>query len=115
MHAQCAQLTHKKKKVVGTILARFLVRLLFFHCMPPGRHSDSTPDSRHVSLCVHDYRAFRTVQAALQTGIAVVSSHKLVRCGNGGGGYAVVERIPSVKLLAHLFHFTCAPSSSRVC
>ena len=28
----------------------FLVRLLFFHCMPAGLHSDSTPDSRRVRL-----------------------------------------------------------------
>ena len=28
----------------------FLVRLLFIHCMPAGRHSDSTPDSRRVRL-----------------------------------------------------------------
>ena len=35
----------------------FLVRLLLFHCMPAGRHSDSTPDSRRVRLYS------RTVQA----------------------------------------------------
>ena len=64
----------------------FLVRLLFFHCLSAGRHSDSTPDSRRVPLSVHDYRAFRTVQAALQTAIAVVSSHELVSCGTGGIG-----------------------------
>ena len=29
----------------------FLVRLLFYHCMPAGRHSGSTPDSRRVRLC----------------------------------------------------------------
>ena len=62
----------------------FLVRLLFFHRMPPSCHSDITPGSRSVPLCVHDYRAFRTVHAALQTATAIVSSHELVSCGNGG-------------------------------
>ena len=52
--------------------------------MSASRHSDSTPDIRRVSLCVHDYRAFSTVQAALQTAAAVVSSHDLVSGGNGG-------------------------------
>ena len=37
-----------------------------------------------VFLCVHIYRAFRTVQAALQTATAAVSSHELISCGNGG-------------------------------
>ena len=60
--------------------------------MSTSRHSDSTPDSKRVPLCVHDYRAFRTMQAALQTTTAVVSSHELDSCGNGGN-YAVVEMI----------------------
>ena len=33
---------------------------------------DSTPDSRRVPLCVHDYRAFRTVQEASTPGSVVV-------------------------------------------
>ena len=45
-----------------------------FHCMPASRLSDSTPESRRAPLCVHDYRAFRTVQAARQAATAVVSS-----------------------------------------
>ena len=46
--------------------------------MSASRHSDSTPDSRRVtSLCVHDYRALRALQAALQAAAAVVSSHEL--------------------------------------
>ena len=51
-----------------------------------SRHSDSTPGSRRVPLCVHDYRAFRTVQAVLQTAAAttVGCSHELVGGGNGG-------------------------------
>ena len=52
--------------------------------MSASRHLDSTLDIRRVSLCVHDYRAFRTVQAALQTEAAVVSNHELVSGGNGG-------------------------------
>ena len=54
--------------------------------MPASSHSDSTLDIRRVSLCVHDYRAFRTVKAARQTAAAVVvSSHDWVSGGNGGG------------------------------
>ena len=53
-------------------------------CMSASRHSESTPDLRRVSLCVHDDRAFRTVQAVLQTAAAVVSSHNLGSGGNGG-------------------------------
>ena len=76
----------------------FLVRLLLFHRISAGRHSGSTLDSRRVPLCVHDYRAFRTVQAPLQTATAVVSTHELVSCGNGGSSYAVVEWIPAATL-----------------
>lgn len=36
------------------------------------------------SLFFHDYRASRTVQTALQTATAVVSSHELASSGNGG-------------------------------
>ena len=46
--------------------------IALFHCMPAGRHSDSTPDSKRVLLCVHDYRALRMVQAAIRTATAVV-------------------------------------------
>ena len=52
--------------------------------MPARCHSESAPDSRRVPLCDLDYRAPRTVQAALQTATAAVSSHELVSCGNGG-------------------------------
>ena len=37
-----------------------------------------------LSDWAHDYRAFRTAQAALQTETAVVSSHELISCGKGG-------------------------------
>ena len=46
---------------------------------------------RRVPLCVHDYLAFRTVQAALQTATAVVGSHELVSCSNGGRNYMLYE------------------------
>ena len=64
--------------------------------MSARRRFDGTPDSRRVPLCVHDYRAFRTVQEAFQSTTAVVSSHELVSCGNGGELYAVVELISAV-------------------
>ena len=59
---------------------RFLVRLLFFHCMPAGRHSNSTRDSRRVRLCS------RLLCGSYGAGspTAVVRSHELVSCGNGG-------------------------------
>ena len=62
----------------------FLVRLLFVLRMSASRRSDSTPDCRSVTLCIHDYRAFRTVQAAPLTATAVGKGHGLVGCGNGG-------------------------------
>ena len=80
--------------------------MLFFHCMSAGHHSYSTRDSKQVGVflsCVRDYRAFCTVQAVLQTATnrcagsyysGVVSSHKLVGCGNRGNSDAVVEWIP---------------------
>ena len=65
----------------------FLVRLLFFHCMPAGHHPDSTPDSRQACssvLTITTVRAVRTVQTAPQTATAVVCSRELVSRGNGG-------------------------------
>lgn len=71
----------------------FLVRLFFFHRMSAGRHTDSTPDGRRVPICVHDYRAFRAVQAALQTETAaVVSGHELASCGNRGNSMPLLSR-----------------------
>ena len=57
--------TVREEMAIVHIRVVFPVRLLLFHCMSASRHSDSTPDIRRVSLCVHDYRAFGTVQAAL--------------------------------------------------
>ena len=70
--------------IVDICAVVFSVRLLFFHSMSASRHSDSTPDSRRQPLCVHDERAFRAVQAALQTTTAILSSHELVSYGSGG-------------------------------
>ena len=61
----------------------FLVRLLFFHCMPAGRHSDSTlPHSRRVRLCSR--LPCGSYGAGSPT--AVVCNRELVvnSCGNGG-------------------------------
>ena len=86
--------------------------IVFFHCLSAGRHSDSTPDGRRVPLSVHDYRAFRTVQAALQTAIAVVSSHELVSCGTGGTLCCRwVDTRGHVSSVCALISFQCAPSS----
>ena len=86
--------------------------------MSPIRHSGSTPDA---PPCVHDYRAFRTVQAALQTATAaLVSSHELVSCGNGGGalccGWVNIRGHMINNSVCTLIYFMsmCAPSSSRV-
>ena len=57
-----------------------LVRLLFFHCMPAGRHSDSTPDSRRVRL----YSRLPCGSYGAGSPTAVVCSRELVGCGNGG-------------------------------
>ena len=58
----------------------FLVRLLLFHCMPAGRHSDSTPDSMRVRL----YSRLPCVSYGADSPTAVVCSRELVSCGNGG-------------------------------
>ena len=63
--------------------------------------------------CVHDYRAFCTVQAVLQTATiilplywySVVSSHEMVICGNRGNSDAVVEWIPAAMLVRMLVQF----------
>ena len=58
----------------------FLVRLLLFHCMPTGRHSDSTPDGRRFRLCSR--LPCGSYGAGSPT--AVVCSRELVGCDNGG-------------------------------
>ena len=68
----------------------------------------TAPQTSGVLLsCVHYYRAFRTVRAALQTAAAVVSSHELVSGGNGGNSYVVylvVERIYARPRLIQFAH-----------
>ena len=80
----CVKTVREEMAVVDIRVVFMSVRLLLFHCMSASRHSDSTPDTRRVSLCAHDYHACRTVQAALQGAAAVVSSHELVSGGNRG-------------------------------
>ena len=70
--------------------------IALFYCMSAGHHSDSNPDSRCVPIfCLHDYRAFWTVQAVLQTatnrgtGSQYFNSHELVDGGGGGNSDAV--------------------------
>ena len=82
LHFLC--LTVREEMAIVDICVVVFGSIALFHWMSVSRHSESTPDSRRVPLCVHVHRAFRTVQAALQTAAAVVSSHELVRGGNGG-------------------------------
>ena len=79
-----------------------------------------TPQTRRVSLCVHAYRAFRTVQATLQTATAVVSRDEFVSsCGNKRelnkccNCLDIRGHVINGSVL-HIFHFICAPSLSRV-
>ena len=58
----------------------------------------TAPQTGGVFPFCNDYRAFRTVQAALQTATAVVSSRELVSFGNGEL-YAVVEWVPTAMLV----------------
>ena len=86
---------------------RFLVRLLLFHCMPAGRHSDSIPDSRRVHLCSR--LPCGSYGAGSPT--AVICSRELVSCGNGGTlCRSWVDTRGHVSVVCTLDHFTCAPS-----
>ena len=67
-------------RVVYLFSLWFLVRLLLFHCIPAGRHSDSTPDSRRVRLCSR--LPCGSYGAGSPT--VVVCSRESVGCGNGG-------------------------------
>ena len=58
----------------------FLVRLLLFHCISTGRHSDSTPDSRLVRLSSR----LPCGSYGEDSPTAVLCSRELVSCGNGG-------------------------------
>ena len=58
----------------------FFVRLLLIHCMPAGRHSDSTLRSSRVRLCSR----LPCGSCGAGSPTAVVCSRELVSCGNGG-------------------------------
>ena len=71
------------------MIAHIFVWLFGFDCYvctacPRVVTDSSTPDSMRVPLCVHDYRVFRTVDAALQTETPVAGRYQLGSCGNGG-------------------------------
>ena len=48
--AATCQITRESGAII-VICIVVLARLLLFHCMTAGRHSDSTPDSGSVRLC----------------------------------------------------------------
>ena len=65
--------------------------------------------------CIHHYRAFRSVHAALQTATAVVSIHELAWCRNAGNSMLQWGIYPRPCLLNLRNNFlSCAPSSSRI-
>ena len=86
----------------------FLVPLLLLHCMPAGRHSNSTPDSRRV--CLYSRLPCGSYGAGSLT--SVVCSRELVSCGNVGtlccSGVDTRGHVSSVYTLDL---FTCAPFS----
>ena len=73
------QITREDGAIID-ICVWFLVRLLSFHCMPVGRQSDSTPDSRRARLCSR--LPCGSYGAGSPT--AVVCSFELASCGDGG-------------------------------
>ena len=77
--AATCQITREDGAIID-ICEVVLVRLVFFHCMPAGRHSDSTPHSRRVRLCS------RLPCGSCSAGNppAVVCSREFISCGNGG-------------------------------
>ena len=86
----------------------FLVPLLLFHCMPAGRHCDSTPDSRRVRL----YSRLPCGSNGARSRSTVVCSRELVSCGNGGTlSCSRVDTRGHVSSVCTLDLFTCAPSS----
>ena len=55
-YLRCNQSDNSGNGAIIDILQGFLVRLLFFHCMPVGRHALQTADA---FVWAHDYRAVR--------------------------------------------------------
>ena len=70
----------KLRKAGRSLVWWVLVRLLLFHCMPAGRHSDSTQDSGRV--CLRSRIPRGSYGAGSPT--AVICSRELVGCGNWG-------------------------------
>ena len=71
------------------------------------------------SLRVYDYRAFRAVQAALQTATAAVSSHELVGRGNNRNSVPQLSGYPRPRYYEYYFSLhtdliLCAPTSTAV-
>ena len=79
--AATCQITRDEGAIIDICMVWwFLVRLLFFHCMPTSRHSDSTPDSRRACLCSR----LSCGSYGAGSPAAVVCSRELASCGNGG-------------------------------
>ena len=80
--ASTCQITREGWAIIDictAVVFGFLFPLLLFHCMPAGRHSDSTPHSRRVRL----YSRLPCGSYGAGSPIAVVCSRELVSCGDG--------------------------------
>ena len=87
----------------------FMVPLFLFHCMPAGRHSDSTPDSRRIRRYS---RLLPCGSYGACSPTAVVCSRELVSCGNGGTlCCSWVDTRGLLSSVCTLDLFTCAPFS----
>ena len=102
--------TVREDMAIGDILMVVSCSTALLHCISASRHSDRTPDSRRLPLCVRDYRSFRSVEATLQTATAVVSSHYLIRCGNLENSYcfSLVDTRSSISSVRMRLHLVCA-------
>ena len=79
--AATCQITREDGVIIDIFMVWYLVRSLLFLCMPAGRHSDSTLDSRRVRLCS---RLPGGSYGGAGSPTALVCSRQLVSCGNGG-------------------------------
>ena len=108
--AATCQITGEGGAIIGTwyLFGGFWFDCLF-HCMPAGRHSDSTPDSRRVRLL---YSRLPCGSYGAGSPIAVVCSRDLVCCGNGGTPCCSwVDARGHMSSVCTLDLFTCAPPS----
>ena len=82
--------------IVDVLFGGFWFDCSFFTACPRVVHLTAL-QAAGVFLCVHDYRAVRTVQVALQTATAVVSTAVAASwlVVGTGGAYAIVEWIPA--------------------